>query len=115
MYAYKGAAVYCATKAAVKTFSDGIRIDTIDTDIKVTTIQPGIVHTPFSEVRFHGDKKRADAVYEGVDALHPEDIADVIAFVLDRPLRVQISDIVIMADQQATGFMVSKTPKVPHK
>ena len=115
LYAYKGAAVYCATKAAVKTFSDGIRIDTIDTDIKVTTIQPGIVHTPFSEVRFHGDKKRADAVYEGVDALHPEDIADVIAFVLDRPLRVQISDIVIMADQQATGFMVSKTPKVPHK
>lgn len=115
LYAYKGAAVYCATKAAVKTFSDGIRIDTIDTDIKVTTIQPGIVHTPFSEVRFHGDKKRADAVYEGVDALHPEDIADVIAFVLDRPLRVQISDIVIMADQQATGFMVSKTPRVPHK
>ena len=54
-------------------------------------------------------------VYEGVDTLHPEDIADVIAFVLDRPLRVQISDIVIMADQQATGFMVSKTPRVPHK
>ena len=59
LYAYAGAAVYCATKAAVKTFSDGIRIDVIDSDIKVTTIQPGIVETPFSEVRFHGDKERA--------------------------------------------------------
>lgn len=108
LYAYAGAAVYCATKAAVKTFSDGIRIDVIDSDIKVTTIQPGIVETPFSEVRFHGDKKRADAVYEGIDALQAEDIADIIAFAVDRPKRVQISDIVIMANQQATGFMVSK-------
>lgn len=108
LYAYAGAAVYCATKAAIKTFSDGIRIDVIDSDIKVTTIQPGIVETPFSEVRFHGDKKRADAVYEGIDALQAEDIADIIAFAVDRPKRVQISDIVIMANQQATGFMVSK-------
>lgn len=59
LYAYAGAAVYCATKAAVKTFSDGIRIDVIDSDIKVTTIQPGIVKTAFSEVRFHGDKKKS--------------------------------------------------------
>ena len=108
LYAYAGAAVYCATKAAVKTFSDGIRIDVIDSDIKVTTIQPGIVETPFSEVRFHGDKKRAAAVYEGVDALQAEDIANIIAFAVDQPKRVQISDIVIMANQQATGFMVSK-------
>ena len=108
LYAYAGAAVYCATKAAVKTFSDGIRIDVIDSDIKVTTVQPGIVETPFSEVRFKGDKKRASAVYEGIDALQAEDIADVIAFIIDRPKRVQISDVVIMANQQATGFMVSK-------
>ena len=108
LYAYAGAAVYCATKAAVKTFSDGIRIDVIDSDIKVTTVQPGIVETPFSEVRFKGDKKRAAAVYEGIDALQAEDIADVIAFIIDRPKRVQISDVVIMANQQATGFMVSK-------
>lgn len=111
LYAYAGAAVYCATKAAVKTFSDGIRIDLIDSDIKVTTIQPGIVETPFSEVRFHGDKKRADAVYEGIDALQAEDIANIIAFAADQPKRVQISDIVIMANQQATGFMVSKKKK----
>ena len=108
LYAYAGAAVYCATKAAVKTFSDGIRIDVIDSDIKVTTVQPGIVETPFSEVRFKGDKKRAAAVYEGIDALQAEDIANVIAFIIDRPKRVQISDVVIMANQQATGFMVSK-------
>ena len=108
LYAYAGAAVYCATKAAVKIFSDGIRIDVIDSDIKVTTIQPGIVETPFSEVRFHGDKERAAKVYEGVDALQAEDIANIIAFAVDQPKRVQISDIVIMANQQATGFMVSK-------
>lgn len=108
LYAYAGAAVYCATKAAVKTFSDGVRIDVIDSDIKVTTIQPGIVETPFSEVRFHGDKKRAAAVYAGIEALKPEDIAEVIGFVLSQPRRVQLSDVVIMANQQATGFMVSK-------
>ncbi len=111
LYAYAGAAVYCATKAAVKTFSDGIRIDLIDTDIKVTTIQPGIVHTRFSEVRFHGDKARADAVYEGVEALTADDIANVIDFVLSQPKRVQISDVVIMANQQATGFTISKKKK----
>lgn len=108
LYAYAGAAVYCATKAAVKTFSDGVRIDVIDSDIKVTTIQPGIVETPFSEVRFHGDTKRAAAVYAGIDALQAEDIANIIAFAISQPKRVQISDIVIMANQQATGFMVSK-------
>lgn len=108
LYAYAGAAVYCATKAAVKTFSDGLRIDVMESDIKVTTIQPGIVETPFSEVRFHGDKERAAAVYAGIDALHPEDIADVIGFVLSQPRRVQISDVVIMANQQGTGFLVSK-------
>lgn len=108
LYAYAGAAVYCATKAAVKTFSDGLRIDVMASDIKVTTIQPGIVETPFSEVRFHGDKERAAAVYAGIDALQPEDIADVIGFVLSQPKRVQISDVVIMANQQGTGFLVSK-------
>ena len=111
LYAYAGAAVYCASKAAVKTFSDGIRIDVIDTDIKVTTIQPGIVETPFSTVRFHGDAARAANVYAGVEALTPEDIADVIAYTIDQPRRVQISDVVIMANQQATGFMVSKHTK----
>lgn len=85
-----------------------MRIDVIQSDIKVSTIQPGIVETPFSEVRFHGDRKRAESVYEGIEALHPEDIADVILYVLSAPKRVQIADVVVMANQQATGFMVYK-------
>lgn len=108
IYAYSRGAVYCATKAAVKTLSDGIRIDTIETDIKVSTIQPGIVETPFSEVRFHGDKDRAAGVYAGVEALQPEDIAEIILFVANQPRRVQISDVTVMANQQATGFMIAK-------
>ncbi len=108
LYAYAGAAIYCATKAAVKTFSDGLRIDLMESDIKVTTIQPGIVETPFSETRFHGDKKRAAAVYEGIDALQAGDIAEAIFFAVNQPKRVQISDMVIMANQQGTGFLVSK-------
>lgn len=108
LYAYAGAAVYCASKAAVKTFSDGIRIDLMATDVKVTTIQPGMVETPFSEVRFHGDKERAANVYKGIEALTPEDIADTIAYVVDTPRRMQISDVVILANQQGTGFLAHK-------
>ena len=108
IYAYAKGAVYCATNAAAKTLSDGIRIDTIESDIKVTTIQPGIVETPFSEVRFHGDKEKAAAVYAGVEALQAEDIAEIIVFAATQPKRVQISDITIMANQQATGFMIAK-------
>ena len=108
IYAYAGAAVYSATKAAVKTFSDGLRIDTIATDIKVTTIQPGIVETDFSRVRFHGDKERAAMVYQGIEALQAQDIADTVVYVTSQPRRVQITDMTIMANQQATGFMIHK-------
>ncbi|MGT2846705.1 SDR family NAD(P)-dependent oxidoreductase [Streptococcus massiliensis] len=107
--AYAGAAVYCATKAAVKVLSDGMRIDTIDTNIKITTIQPGIVETDFSTVRFHGDKERAAQVYKGVEALKSQDIADVILYVANQPQHVQISDVTIMATQQATGSMIFRT------
>ena len=108
IYAYPGGAVYCATKAAVKMLADGIRMDTIATDIKVTTIQPGIVETPFSEVRFHGDAERAASVYAGIDAVQPQDVADVVLYVTNQPKRMQISDVTIMANQQAAGFMVHK-------
>ena len=66
------------------------------------------METPFSEVRFHGDKERAAQVYAGVDALQPEDIADVILYTATQPKHVQISDVTIMATQQATGFMIAK-------
>ncbi|CRH90562.1 3-ketoacyl-ACP reductase [Chlamydia trachomatis] len=108
IYAYAGASVYAATKAAVKVLSDGIRIDTIDKNIKVTTVQPGIVETDFSQVRFHGDRDRAASVYQGIDALQAEDIADITLYIANQPAHVQISDITIMATKQATGFMVHK-------
>lgn len=108
IYAYSKAAVYCATKSAVKVLSDGIRIDTIDTNIKVTTVQPGIVETDFSTIRFHGDKEKAKTIYEGIEALKPEDIAEIIVFISNQPRRVQISDITIMANQQATGFLIHR-------
>ncbi|GGE28524.1 SDR family NAD(P)-dependent oxidoreductase [Streptococcus himalayensis] len=108
IYAYAGAAVYAATKSAVKVLSDGIRIDTIDTNIKVTTIQPGIVETDFSEVRFHGDKERAATVYQGIEALQAEDIAQSVLFVANQPSHVQISDMTIMATKQATGFLIHR-------
>ena len=106
IYAYAGAAVYCATKSAVKVLSDGIRIDTIDKNIKVTTVQPGIVETNFSNVRFHGNTEQAKKVYEGIEALKPEDIANIIVYIANQPKHVQISDITIMATNQATGFNI---------
>lgn len=107
-FAYGGGAVYCATKAAVKMLGDGIRIDTMETDIKVTTIMPGLVETPFSDVRFRGDHHRAAQVYAGIEALTAEDIAEVIEFVATRPRRVQITDVTIMANQQSTGFTIHR-------
>lgn len=108
IYAYAGAAVYAATKSAVKVLTDGIRIDTIDTNIKVTTLQPGIVETDFSQVRFHRDKDRAKQIYQGVEALQAEDIAACALFVANQPARVQISDMTIMATKQATGFTIHR-------
>lgn len=108
IYAYAGAAVYAATKSAVKFLSDGIRIDTIEKNIKVTTLQPGIVETDFSQVRFHGDVEKAKAVYQGIEALQVEDIASCALFVANQPRHVQISDMTIMATQQATGFTIHR-------
>lgn len=108
IYAYAGAAVYAATKSAVKFLSDGIRIDTIEKNIKVTTLQPGIVETDFSQVRFHGDVEKAKAVYQGIEALQADDIASCALFVANQPRHVQISDMTIMATQQATGFTIHR-------
>ena len=106
IYAYEKEAVYSASKAAEKTLSNGIRIDIIKKKKKITTIQPGIVQTDFSEVRFHGDSERAEGVYKGIEALQPEDIADVVLYVANQPKRVQITDVTIMANQQGTGFNI---------
>jgi len=106
--AYPGGSVYCATKAAVKALSDGLRIDLVDTPLRVTNIKPGLVETNFSVVRFRGDKERADNVYRGIKPLTGDDIAEVAYFAASAPEHMQVAEILVMPTYQATGSIVSK-------
>lgn len=106
--AYPGGSVYCATKAAVKALSDGLRIDLVDTPLRVTNIKPGLVETNFSVVRFHGDKERADNVYKGIQPLTGDDIAEVAYFAASAPVHMQIAEVLVMPTNQATGTIVSR-------
>jgi NAD(P)-dependent dehydrogenase (short-subunit alcohol dehydrogenase family) len=106
--AYPGGGVYCATKAAVRTLSAGLKIDLLGTPIRVTEIDPGLVETEFSAVRFHGDVERAKKVYEGVTPLTPEDVAEVALFCTTRPPHVNISEVLVIATDQATATMVHR-------
>lgn len=106
--AYPGGSVYCASKAAVKALSDGLRIDLVDTPLRVTNIKPGLVETNFSVVRFRGDKERADNVYKGIQALTGDDIAEVAYFAASAPEHMQVAEILVMPTNQATGTIVSK-------
>ncbi|MBI6875257.1 SDR family NAD(P)-dependent oxidoreductase [Clostridium aciditolerans] len=108
IHAYPGGTIYCATKAAVKFISDGLRMDIVHTPIRVTNIQPGIVETNFSVIRFHGDKERAAKVYEGIKPLTPEDIADIVLYTASVPDHVQICEVTVTATHQATGGVVYK-------
>ena len=108
IHAYPGGAIYCATKAAVKFISDGLRMDIVHTPIRVTNIQPGIVETNFSVIRFHGDKEKAAKVYEGIKPLTPEDIADIVLYTASVPDHVQICEVTVTATHQATGGVVYK-------
>ncbi len=101
---YEKGNVYCATKHAVDALTKGMRIDLLKHNIKVTSIDPGMVDTEFSEVRFHGDKQKAEQVYQGFTPLHAEDVAETIAFVLSRPDHVCLNDIVMTATRQANSF-----------
>lgn len=103
--AYPNGAVYCATKAAVKTLSDGLRMDLVETPIRVTNIKPGLVETNFSVVRFHGDKERADNVYKGIKPLTGADIADCVWFAASAPEHVQIAEVLVLATHQASGSL----------
>lgn len=106
--AYPGGSVYCATKAAVKALSDGLRIDLVDTPLRVTNIKPGLVETNFSVVRFRGDQEKADNVYKGIKALSGDDIAEVVYFAASAPKHMQIAEILVMPTDQATGTIVSR-------
>ena len=108
IFAYPNGAVYCATKSAVHFISDGLRMDLVDTPIRVTNIQPGMTETNFSNVRFHGDKEKAKAVYNGITPLTPEDIAEIIVYAISAPSHVQICEVTVTPTQQATGGIVYK-------
>jgi len=101
--------VYCASKFAVDALTKGLRLDLVDTPLRVTAIDPGLVETEFSEVRFHGDTERAKTVYKGLEPLHPEDIAETIVWCASRPAHVQIADVVIFPTNQASATVVHRS------
>ncbi|MBD3590240.1 SDR family oxidoreductase [Bacteroides sp. GM023] len=106
--AYPGGSVYCATKAAVKALSDGLRIDLVDTPLRVTNIKPGMVETNFSVVRYRGDKEAADNFYKGIRPLTGDDIAETVYFAASAPAHIQIAEVLLMPTNQATGTISYK-------
>ena len=105
---YPNGNVYCASKFAVDAINQGMRIDLNKTGIKVGAVNPGLTQTDFSKVRFKGDDDRAEKVYQGFEALQPEDIADIISFVVSRPYHVNIADLTVMPSAQASSTILNK-------
>lgn len=104
--AYPGGAVYAASKAALDRITSGLRMDVLGTGVRVSTVDPGLVETEFSVVRFAGDRARADEVYAGMTPLTAADVADVVRFVADRPPHVVVADVLLLpADQAASGIV----------
>jgi serine 3-dehydrogenase len=108
---YPGGNVYCATKAAVRVLTEGIKMDLLGTPVRVSEVDPGMAETEFSLVRFHGDAARAAKVYEGLTPLTADDIADAIFFCATRPPHVNISEVLMMAVDQAGSTMVHRRQK----
>ena len=106
--AYAGGNVYCGTKAAVKTITDGLRIDLAHTSVRVTNVKPGLVETHFSNVRFHGNDARAEKVYEGVKPLTGADIAEVVFYAASAPAHVQMAEVLVLATHQANGSVLHR-------
>ncbi|KAF2103405.1 NAD(P)-binding protein [Rhizodiscina lignyota] len=105
---YQGGTIYCATKAAVRSFTDAMRRELIATRIRVIEIDPGQVETEFSVVRFYGDKSKADAVYKGVDPLYGEDIAEVVVFAVGRKENVVLADTLVFPNHQAAATVMHR-------
>jgi serine 3-dehydrogenase len=105
---YPGGSVYCATKAAVKSISEGLKLDLLGTPVRVSSVDPGMVETEFSDVRFHGDTERAKKVYQGLTPLTPDDVADVVFFCATRPAHVNINDVILMPVDQASTTLVNR-------
>lgn len=106
---YPNGNVYCASKHAVDAINQGMRMDLNEHGIRVGAVNPGLVETEFSQVRFKGDNDRASKVYQGFEALKAEDIADIIHFVVTRPYHVNIADLVVLPTAQASSMMVKKS------
>jgi NADP-dependent 3-hydroxy acid dehydrogenase YdfG len=106
---YHGGTVYCASKFAVDAITQGMRIDLSEHNIKVSAINPGLVNTEFALVRFKGDKNRADDLYKGMNPLYGEDIAEIILFMITRPLHVNIADLLVLPSAQSGAVRVHRT------
>jgi len=107
---YPNGAVYCASKAAERAINDGLRQDLLGTPVRVTTIDPGMVETDFSLVRFRGDEERAAKVYKGITPLAPEDVADAIVWAVSRPAHVNIARVSLTSVHQANSLLFHRQP-----
>ena len=107
-WVYPGGAVYCASKHAVRAINEGLRMDLHGTGVRVTTIDPGMVETEFSEVRFRGDRERAAKVYQGFRPLSPEDVAETLLWCVSRPAHVNVQEVVLYPTAQASVGMVKR-------
>lgn len=105
---YPGGNVYCASKHAVRAINDGLRTDLLGTGVRVCTVDPGLVATEFSEVRFHGDRRRAAAVYRGLTPLSADDVAEVIRFAATRPAHVVLAETLLLPADQASATRVHR-------
>ncbi|MCK4559703.1 MAG: SDR family NAD(P)-dependent oxidoreductase, partial [Calditrichia bacterium] len=105
---YPGGAVYCATKYAVDALTRGLRMDLVGTPLRVCTVDPGLVETEFSTVRFHGDDERADNVYQGIEPLTADDIAETVFYCASRPAHIQIAQVIIFPTAQRSATVVHR-------
>ena len=107
-WTYPRGNVYCGTKFAVVGITEGMNLDLVGTRVRVSSVDPGLVETEFSEVRFHGDSDRASGVYEGYTPLNPEDVADAVLYVANAPAHVDVFNLVILPTDQRHSMLVHK-------
>ncbi len=107
-HTYPNGNVYCATKAAVRAISEGLKQDLLGTPIRVSSVDPGLVETEFSDVRFRGDSERAEKVYENLTPLSAEDVADVVLFCATRPAHVNLSEVLLLPTDQSGATLVHR-------